>query len=160
MARVVEIEGPVHRDEIARRITTLWGLQRTGERIVETIGKAIDSGLQANILKAHASFMAHSSQGQVPVRDRSKVTSANLKKPEMIPPVEIRQAIQYLVADHVGLGREEVTLLLARSLGFKATSAKLRSVIETTLQGMIQKGDVEIRDEKLFTATVCEIRAG
>src|SRR5262249_18481173 len=30
---VVRIEGPIHRDEVARRITSLWGQQRTGARI-------------------------------------------------------------------------------------------------------------------------------
>ena len=159
VARVVEIEGPIHRDEIARRITTLWGLQRTGGRIVETIGRAIDSGLQAGLLKVHTGFISRSGQGQVPVRDRSEVASANLKRPEMIPPLEIRQAVLHLVADHLGLRWAEATVLVARTLGFKATSSKLREVIEKVLQGMTQEGAVEVRDEKVFLATLSEIRA-
>ena len=150
VTRVVEIEGPIHRDEIARRITSLWGLQRTGGRIVETIGKAINLGLQAGTLKVHTGFISLAGQGHVSVRDRSVVASASLKKPEMIPPAEIRQAILHLVATHVGLGREEATVLVARTLGFKSTSSKLRNVIERTLQGMTQQGMVEVRDEKLL----------
>ena len=36
---LVQIEGPIHKDEIARRITSLWGLQRTGARIAEAISR-------------------------------------------------------------------------------------------------------------------------
>jgi very-short-patch-repair endonuclease len=160
VVRVVETEGPIHRDEIARRITCLWGLQRTGVRIVETIGRAIDSGLPAGILKVHAGFVSRAGLAEVPVRDRSQVASANLKKPEMIAPIEIRQAILHLVADHVGLRHEEATVLVARALGFKATSPKLRDVIEKTLRGMTQQGAVALRDGKLFPATASEIREG
>jgi hypothetical protein len=38
---LIEIEGPITRDEIARRITSLWGLQRTGARIAEAIASAV-----------------------------------------------------------------------------------------------------------------------
>jgi very-short-patch-repair endonuclease len=160
VTRVVEVEGPIHSDEIARRITTLWGLQRTSGKIMKTIGRAIDSGLRAGILKAQTGFISRAGHGQVPVRDRSEVASAHLKKPEMIPPVEIRQAILHLVADHVGLRRAEVTVFVARTLGFKSTSAKLRGVIEKALQGMVQQGSIEVREEKLYAATALEIKAG
>jgi very-short-patch-repair endonuclease len=159
VARVVEIEAPIHRDEIARRITTLWGLQRTTGRIVQTIARAIDSGFKASLLKIHGDFLARAGQAQVQVRDRSEVTSANLRKPEMIPPAEIRQSILHLVVDHVGLGREESTIMVARTLGFRATSSKLREQVEKTLQGMIQQGAVEVRDDKLFPAPGLGIKA-
>jgi hypothetical protein len=88
------------------------------------------------------------------------VTSPNLKKPEMIPPAEIRQAILHLVAEHVGLGREEVTVLVARALGFRVTSAKLKDGIERTLERMIEEQTVALRDEKLFEGSGSESRAG
>jgi hypothetical protein len=50
--------------------------------------------------------------------------------------------------------------MVARTLGFKSTSSKLREVIDKTLKGMTQEGVVEVRDEKLFPATVTEIKAG
>jgi hypothetical protein len=44
-------------------------------------------------------------------------------------------------------------------LGFKTTSSKLRHILEKTLQEMIHRGAVEVRDEKLFVGTA-EIQAG
>lgn len=161
VTRVVEIEGPIHRDEIARRITTLWGLQRTGGRIAESIGRAVESGLDAGALEeADPGFFSLAGQARAPVRDRSDVSSANLKKPEMLPPSEIRQAILRLAAEHVGLGREEAAVSVARILGFKATSPKLKGMIENALQRITREGAVEMRDDKLFIGAASDARAG
>ncbi len=147
---LVQLEGPIHRDEIARRLTSLWGLQRTGARIAEAAARAVDSGVRRGVLREEQDFVTHSEQSAVPVRDRSALTSATLKKPEMIPPAEVRQAIVYLVTEQVGLRRDELPPLVARALGFRAASAKLKERIETILNSMLDGGAVVARDEKLF----------
>jgi very-short-patch-repair endonuclease len=151
VARVVEIEGPIHREEVARRLTSLWGLQRTGARIAEAISRAVDGGISSGVLRSEEEgFVVHSNQTKVPVRSRAGVTSASLKKPEMIPPAEIRHAILHLAADHVGVGRDELPLMVARALGFKATGAKLKETIEGVLALMVEQEALDLRDEKLF----------
>jgi very-short-patch-repair endonuclease len=150
VGEVVRIEGPIHRDEVARRVTSLWGLQRTGGRIAEAISKAIEVGIQANTLRSDSNFVSHAEQIDVPVRDRSAVVSANLKKPEMIPPAEIHQAVTRLVSEHVGLRCNEVPVMVGRAFGFKATSAKLKDAIERVLSSMLENKSVVLRDEKLF----------
>ena len=97
-----------------------------------------------------ADFVTHSQQTIVPVRCRTDVTSANLKKPEMIPPSEVRQAILHLVAEHVGVGRDEIPSMVARALGFKATGAKLKDAIERELERMVEQSLLIVRDEKFF----------
>jgi very-short-patch-repair endonuclease len=152
VVKVVEIEGPIHRDEIARRITSLWGLQRTGARIAHSISRAVRSAIGSGVLRANADFVTHSQQAAVPVRCRSHLESATLKKPEMIAPAELRQAILSLVAEDLGIRREETVLMVARALGFKATSGKLRETIENVLARMIDVNDVSLRDDKLFVS--------
>lgn len=49
----------------------------------------------------------------------------------MIPSAEVRQAIVHLVTEQVGLRRDELPLLVARALGFRVASAKLKERIET-----------------------------
>lgn len=146
----MEIEGPIHREEVARRVTSLWGQQRTGARIAEAISKAVEEGIRAGLLRADADFVTHSDRTAVPVRSRTGVTSASLKKPEMIPLSEVRQAILYLAAEHVGVGRDEIPLMVARALGFKATGAKMKDTIEVVLERMVKENVLDLRDEKLF----------
>jgi len=150
VAEVVEIEGPIHRDEIAKRITALWGLQRTGTRINESIAKAIDSGIRSGVLRGDPDFVSHGRQESVPVRSRSNVTSMNLKKPEMIPPAELQEAIERLVEEQVGIQHDQLPLVVAKVLGFKATSPKLKDAIEKVLARMLEVNVITLRDEKLF----------
>ena len=149
---LVQIEGPIHKDEIARRITSLWGLQRTGARIAEAISNAVEAGIRSGKLRAELDFIAHSEQSIVPVRDRSDVTASNLKKPEMIPPSEVRQAIIYFIKEQIGLRREELPVMVSRVFGFKSTSPKIKELVDKTLLSMHEAGDVVSRDDKLFLA--------
>jgi hypothetical protein len=150
VAEVVMVEGPIHRDEIARRITSLWGQQRTGPRIAEAVLKAVDAGILSGCLQADSDFITHSDQPVIPVRDRSNVTSPGLKKLEMIPPSEMRRAIRCLVTEQIGLRREELPSMVGRLLGFKATGAKLKEMIEGVVSSMLEDSEVVSRDEKLF----------
>jgi hypothetical protein len=97
-------------------------------------------------------FITHSQQSIVPVRDRSEVIASNLKKPEMIPPSEVRQAIIYFIKEQIGLRREELPVMVSRVFGFKTTSQKVKELVEKTLTSMHEAGDVVSRDDKLFLA--------
>lgn len=68
----------------------------------------------------------------------------------MIPPAELRQAIQCLVADQVCLRREETPPMVAKVVGFKVASAKLKDLVAENLASMIEKDGLVLRDEKLF----------
>jgi very-short-patch-repair endonuclease len=147
---VVRVEGPIHKEEIARRVTSLWGLQRTGPRIAEAVAKAVDAGLRSGALRADSDFVTPSELAVVQVRNRAAVAAANLRKPEMIPPSEVRQAVLHLVNQHVGLRRDELPLLVVKALGFKVTSPKLKDLIDKVLASMLENGDISARDQKLF----------
>jgi very-short-patch-repair endonuclease len=152
IARVVEIEGPIHREEVARRVTSLWGLQRGGSRISEAIARGIEAGIRSGLLRAEADFLTHRQQTRVPVRCRSDAAPASVKKPEMLPPAELRQAVVSLVGESIGVRADEVPPLVARVLGFKATSAKLKERIEAVVAGLIAEKALAVREGKLFLA--------
>ncbi|MEO6788466.1 MAG: DUF3320 domain-containing protein, partial [Chthoniobacteraceae bacterium] len=46
LARIVEIESPIHEDELVARIRDLWGLGRAGSRIQESVQRGITSLLR------------------------------------------------------------------------------------------------------------------
>ncbi len=150
MARVVEIEGPVHREEVARRITTLWGLQRTGARIADATSAAIDAASRSGKVRRDADFLSHSGMDAVPVRCRDGVKSAGLRRPEMLPPAEVREAILRLAAAHIGLGRDELAAMVARALGFRSTGAKLRQVVDGVVHDLIEAATLEVRDGRIY----------
>ena len=150
VARVVTIEGPIHREEITRRVTVLWGQQRAGNRIVRAISDAIELAIRQGILQSEGEFVTPSQRTELTVRCRSGVTAPHLRKPEMLPPAEIAAAIRGLLTENIGLHRQEIPGMVARLMGFKAASPKLKDAVDAVVSKLIEQGQASARDSKVF----------
>ncbi|GIW86817.1 MAG: hypothetical protein KatS3mg108_1141 [Isosphaeraceae bacterium] len=147
VSRIVEIEGPIHEDEIARRVTSLWGLQRTGNRITQAVKAALKYAVRAGRVDESTGFYWCRGQRAFPVRNRETVASATLRKPNMLPPQEIDSAILHFVASHISARSDETTRFVARSFGFQNVGPNLRERIESRIAFLISEGKlVEDRD--------------
>ena len=78
----------------------------------------------------------------VPIRNRERVDSPSLRKPDVLPPVEIRAAILALIGSHFGASKREIPMAVARMFGFKSTSGPLRAVIEAQLAKLLRTGSI------------------
>lgn len=143
--RIVEQEGPVHQDEVVIRVRDLWGLERAGSRIQETVSTAISTLLRNKKCTRERDFVSIAS-APVVVRNRENVSSSNLRRPEMLPPAEIRTAILALIEAHHGATKEEIPVAVARLLGFKTTSNPLREAIEAQVKKLVRDGVVSELD--------------
>lgn len=128
--RVVEVEGPIHVDEVVTRIREAWGLKRTGARIRDAIGAAIDVAARKGSILRDGDFVSIDGR-QAVLRDRSVVSSPGLRKPEAIPLDEIAAGAVAVAAANYGAPADQLVTEIARGLGFKATSDGLkRRIIE------------------------------
>ncbi|WP_396617304.1 DUF3320 domain-containing protein [Lysobacter soli] len=134
--RIIEIEGPIHEDEIVARVRDLWGLSRAGSRIQAAVQEALAYASRKGQLEAEGGCYRLKS-APVRVRDRSTAASRTLRKPELLPPQELREAILLLVRESHGMRREEVATGVSRLLGFLATSQQLRDCIESQVDVLI-----------------------
>jgi hypothetical protein len=73
-----------------------------------------------------------------------------LRKPEMLPPAEIREALAEIVEVHLGVVRDEAVIEASRLFGIKATSPQLRRVVEEQMQLLLESGRLEERNGKLY----------
>jgi very-short-patch-repair endonuclease len=136
---VVAIEGPVHVDEVVIRIREAWGLKRSGGRIQDAIEKAVAVAVRQQRLEREGKFLSVPGV-PVKVRDRSEVQSATLRRPEMLPPSELRQAAMDIVASNFGASEDQIALAVSRALGFKATSTQIRAAIQRAIdQGVSEQ---------------------
>jgi very-short-patch-repair endonuclease len=136
--QVVEVEGPVHADEVVSRIREAWGLKRSGARIQEAIHRAIAVSVRTGKVVRDGDFLNW--PGRQPIaRDRSQVRSANLRKPECLPPDELAAAIVEIVRVNYGATDEEVAVAASRVLGFKAASSQLRDLMRHAADRAIRK---------------------
>jgi hypothetical protein len=143
--RIVGEESPVHEDEILVRVRDLWGFGRAGSRIQEAVAKAVRRLVTNRRCCRDRGFL--STEGElIAIRNRENVRSPSLRKPEMLPPVEIQAAILALLKAHHGATREEIPTAIARIFGFKATSSALRETILGQLTALRKSGAVELHN--------------
>ncbi|MEX2169228.1 MAG: DUF3320 domain-containing protein [Pirellulales bacterium] len=149
--RIVEIEGPIHVDEVARRITRLWGLSRTGSRIAGAVTAAINKLIRAQTLLNEEGFLAMPGQQVSLIRDRASASVATVRKPEMIPPSEVRASIEQLVSDYFGISREQTVKETANLLGIGTLRTPLRERIEIEIDQLISNGSLQQREFNLYS---------
>lgn len=138
---VVSKEGPVHLDEVTARIRSAWGLQRSGGRIQAAVERAAAAAEAQGAVVREEEFLT-APGAIIEVRDRSFVASANLRRPEMLPPSEIQVGILRVVADHLGATDDEVAVTTLRAFGFKAASSTAKDTIARQVRALVDDGKV------------------
>jgi hypothetical protein len=133
VCRIVEAEGPIHRDLIARRVGAAFGKARTGVRIRTVSDVTLDRAVAQGRLTLDGEFAMTAAQfADPPVRDRSEA-EAPANQAGLLPPVEIRAAGARVLAESGKTPREELIVATARLLGFARVGAELRGVMDAAL---------------------------
>lgn len=116
------MESPVHEDELVARVRDLWGLGRAASRIQEVVSRGIRALLIAGRCKREDAclFLA---EAPIRVRSREVVRSATLRKVDLLPPQELRVAIESVVGAHYGASLPGLRLdMLPRKLHIEPLS--------------------------------------
>ena len=153
VAAIVAVEGPIHVDEIATRVRTLWRLSRLTPRTVESIQRGIGEGICSGRIHREGDFCIASADGHIPVRDRSAVSSSGLRSVDLLPPMEVQQCLKILIADHLGATRDEAIVGTARQLGFRSTTTPLRTFIDAQIDALVERGELRADGDRLVAAS-------
>src|SRR6185312_13587134 len=135
--RIVDIEGPIHEEEVARRLATVWGLDRAGSRIQEAARRALRSLEREVQLQAAGEFWSSTQAQAVKPRDRSQAHSNTLRKAEYLPPAEVSVAATEVLKENVRVPVDELVVEVARRLGFLRTGPDLQQVIVQTIESQV-----------------------
>lgn len=148
VVQVVMVEGPIHELEIVVRIRSAWGLARAGNRIRDAVQAAIKAAKRKGEISGGPFYVIPGQQ--VFVRSRGEIDSNTLRRPEILPPEEIKVAIAQVVEENYGAERDQLAQAVARLFGFGTTSAQLREVVESTLADLLDSGQLRL-DGRLIT---------
>ena len=75
-------------------------------------------------------------------RSRADVASAGLRRPDRLPPAEMRLALEQVVASSIGVSADDAVAEAARRLGYSSVRKPLRAVIERELRVLLEFGVV------------------
>ncbi|ROP81072.1 AAA domain-containing protein [Stella humosa] len=153
VVQMAAIEGPVHVDEVVVRLRQAWGLQRAGQRIQQAVERAVAAALADGRIVADGRFLS-APGAPARVRDRGAVQSLSLRRLDMLPPAEIRQAILETVHTNLGADRDEIAQAVSRRLGFRMTSPQLRECIGFQVDVLAGQGDLVSKGDLLVVPDV------
>ena len=156
IVKVVEVESPVHVEEVARRLARFWG-RRTGKRVREAIRMAAATAVRRGEIRAEdpraPTFLESVGEAEgVVVRDRSEVVSRTLRRVEMLPPSEIGAAILEAVERNVGIEAGDCAREVARRFGMKSTTAAMRECVRRRADQLVEAGRLRRNGSELRLA--------
>jgi hypothetical protein len=130
---IVETEGPVHQDEVARRIAALFGKARTGSQISAASLRALQLlATRSEALEQDEFWMTSAQRDDTPVRDRS-AAPPSVQRADMISPLELQAAARIAAKENSDMPDDELVAAVARLLGFRRTGPELRTAIQKAL---------------------------
>ena len=148
--QVVEIEYPVHLDEVAKRIGNAVGVKKIGNRIRSAIKTAAMQAARSKSIEIRREFLYWTEQELVSVRDRNGLPNAS-RKLELIAPEEIQMAIKQLVSDAFGIERDDLSREVCKLFGFGTVSANMRQKVGEVINEMIEHGDLTEKGDSLLS---------
>ncbi len=146
LVKIIGIEGPVHVDELSRRFATVCGKDRAGGRIQDAVESALRRAVALGRIVASGDFYTVKAETSASPRDRSAVRSITLKRPNMLPPIEIRSGLTAVVSEHIGVEPEDAITEVARMFGFARTGTELHRAIEAELRTLLGAGALVLKN--------------
>ena len=136
--RIVVDEGPIHIEEVARRIATCYGKEKAGSRILGATRAALTHAQAKGLeLRCDDTFwFTHAQAEAPPVRDRAAESGATLK-PACISTLEIDAALQLARVDNAGGDGADLIRTAARLMGFRRVGPDLQARIA----GRLERGE-------------------
>jgi superfamily I DNA and/or RNA helicase len=137
---VVKVEGPIHIEELIRRIRTLWGLKRSGNRIASALQRGIEVAKKKGAVQQRGDFLWPSVVRIVRVRRRSDDPPPRI---EYICEEEIAEAIRAVLRAQFATIPDDLVQESSRLLGIQATREHTAERIRKVIGVLMNKGELE-----------------
>jgi very-short-patch-repair endonuclease len=139
---VVQVESPVHVDELARRMVEAAGITRVGPRVKDHLKLATRFAEGSGAIRQSGSFLYHMANAQPPLRDRSGLPPAS-RKWKYVAPEEMAGVLYKVVKEAIAIGKDELYPMVVKLLGFARVTEDMRDDILVLIRPMIDAGLLE-----------------
>lgn len=138
LIKIIEIEGPIHVEEAARRLASCFGKEKAGSRIVSATRDALRHarGMRPDLQKDD-DFWYTKSQFEKPVIRNREEEIGTVLKADYISVIEIKAALEFGREQNAGGSDEELVRSAARLMGFKRVGPDLQARISEVLAGIV-----------------------
>lgn len=143
---VVEVEGPIHYDEVVKRIRTHWGLSRAGRRIQAIMKEAVELTLMDGRVIRKGDFLYYK---DAPIMVRRR-TGKQPVKMDLISKEEIAAAIDMVLKAQYATEPDELIREVVRLFGAKLARGPAVNRVNSVIKSLIKAGEVEERPDGMI----------
>ncbi|MCI0727427.1 MAG: DUF3320 domain-containing protein [Chloroflexi bacterium] len=149
---VVEVESPVHIEEVVRRLTGAAGLKRIESYTRKAIHTAAAYARRKGLVEQQGEFLWKTGIVRLaPARDRANLPAA-ARKIERVAPEEIAEAVKIVVAASLGMEQPEIPRAVLRLLGLGPATMEKKKPVEAVISQMIKEQALVRRGDFLFVS--------
>ncbi len=136
--QIVEAEGPIHLEEVARRISAAFGKTKAGSRIQSAADQAVAYTVRTipDIMLVGRFVLTRQQSDDPKPRDRSNIDGGPLKA-EYLPPMELEAAAKLILRESGGIERDDHVRAIAKLLGYQRVGPDLSAVIGAAVDGLV-----------------------
>lgn len=151
MEDVVNVESPVHIEEVTRRFGEAAGLQRISSRVKDSLKTTMDFAADKGRIKVKGDFLWHKDMETPLLRNRSELPATS-RKLVYIAPEELQLAILQVVTAAIAITPEDAVPLIAKLFGFARVTEDMKQSILEHLQTAVAE-QVVIQDGEWLKIT-------
>ncbi len=141
IADVVEVESPVHLDEVTLRIREAAGVGRSGSRIRAQMRLGASVGANQGLYRIDAhQFLWRPDHESAEVRRRDDDLPTSLRNPSRIAPEEIGAALVHAVRASYGIEPADAVTEATRLFAFKRAGPKIKKRFRQVLDQLVADG--------------------
>ena len=138
---IVDIEGPIHVSEVTKRIKDSCNIKRAGANLKRTVNAAVTNAENKGDIIKIGDFLYDASNNDVLIRRRDK---PNI---DLISDEEIAKSIELVLTYNQNITTKQIAKETSRNFGFRSTSKKTASRINSVLDLMIANNRVKIEND-------------
>ena len=151
ITEVVNLESPVHPDEVNLRLRQEAGLDRKTDAFEAAYDAGLRHALRNKQIAQRDGFLYSQVPTDILVRDRSQFGSSR-KRIELVAPEEIAAAVRFVITNACGIKDQEIAAATFAQLGLRTVPENARGIVGMYLNDLIKSGLVVSRGNYLYLA--------
>ena len=141
ITEIVDVEGPVHVNEVTKRVKDSCNIKRAGSTLKKRVNDAISEAENSGDIIRIGDFLYDASNNNIVIRKRDK---PNI---DLISDEEIAKSIETVLIHKPGITTGQIAKETSRNFGFRSTSKKTATRINSVLDLMIANNKVKIDND-------------
>jgi very-short-patch-repair endonuclease len=144
---ILDVEAPIHVELLGRRVAQSWECNAT-RRVHEAVGQVVRGFAREGHCRLVDNFVW--TGGEVLVRVPDPDDQWTERDISFIPPVELDTALERLLTEARVVSADELLTQVARIFGFARTGARIRAVLEESIENLVYVGVAVRGDDGLY----------